>query len=308
MHRVKASATPDQHFDPRHPRSRGDDRQQEGPFWRLLAREGVGRQNPPGFGEFSQQRKPRPATGRPPCCGRVPGGGFGRLGAVARSGRRRQAGLSWERVRACWGRARWAIGQSGVSKQYRSTRSRRARALEAPFGFLIRVSTSFFHKRAEEVPFSRPVINLPGSDAMQPALSDYTRLQGTFLAGRNPRTLAAYQADLEDFHRFMKTRAITLQPSLRWSGGCSAARETATRALISLGGPELANGHYPGLSGRFCLLGSRKTIAQRLRATISPCIRRQSGFSRRCAGCGPRGLRSVPLELPTRVRPPRPQQ
>ena len=44
---------------------------------------------------------------------------------------------------------------------------------------------------------------------MQPALSDYTRLLDTFLAGRNPRTLAAYQADLEDFHRFMKTRAIT---------------------------------------------------------------------------------------------------
>ena len=40
LHRVKASATPDQHFDPRHPRSRGDDRQQEGPFWSALAREG----------------------------------------------------------------------------------------------------------------------------------------------------------------------------------------------------------------------------------------------------------------------------
>src|SRR3954465_11348071 len=38
--RVKASATPDQHFEPRHPRSRGDDRQQEAFFWRLLAREG----------------------------------------------------------------------------------------------------------------------------------------------------------------------------------------------------------------------------------------------------------------------------
>src|SRR3954452_15044488 len=39
-HGVKASARPDQHFDPRHPRSRGDDRQQEASFWRLLAREG----------------------------------------------------------------------------------------------------------------------------------------------------------------------------------------------------------------------------------------------------------------------------
>ena len=39
---------------------------------------------------------------------------------------------------------------------------------------------------------------------MQPALSDYTRLLDTFLAGRNPRTLAAYQADLEDYRRFME--------------------------------------------------------------------------------------------------------
>ena len=42
---------------------------------------------------------------------------------------------------------------------------------------------------------------------MLPALSDYTRLLDTFLAGRNPRTLAAYQADLEDYRRFMKTRS-----------------------------------------------------------------------------------------------------
>ena len=39
---------------------------------------------------------------------------------------------------------------------------------------------------------------------MQPALSDYTRLLDTFLAGRNPRTLAACQADLEDYRRFME--------------------------------------------------------------------------------------------------------
>ena len=42
---------------------------------------------------------------------------------------------------------------------------------------------------------------------MQPALSDYTRLLDTFLAGRNPRTLAAYQADLEDYRRSMETRS-----------------------------------------------------------------------------------------------------
>src|SRR3954454_6480304 len=40
---------------------------------------------------------------------------------------------------------------------------------------------------------------------MLPALSDCTRLLDTFFAGRNPRTLAAYQADLEDFRRFMET-------------------------------------------------------------------------------------------------------
>ena len=39
-HRVKASATLDQNFDPSHPRSRGDDRRRGGPFCRPLAREG----------------------------------------------------------------------------------------------------------------------------------------------------------------------------------------------------------------------------------------------------------------------------
>ena len=236
MHRVKASATPDQHFDPRHPRSRGDDRQQEA-FCRPLAREGGGRQNSPHRrqadpisepgasreGEALLARSPTSMPGpagtgsasaaagqfcggqaasigargrldpvagaglmftakahlrkhrdllQPPCdclpqsgaavgfvtCNtcdgrnecRQRGGHFwrllareggrptkfprsrrysrsrggqgrrqvgraagasrevvlGRPGAVARSGRRRQAGLSWERVRACWGRAR----------------------------------------------------------------------------------------------------------------------------------------------------------------------------------------------------------
>ena len=44
-----------------------------------------------------------------------------------------------------------------------------------------------------------------------PTLSDYTRLLDTFLAGRNPRTLAAYQADLEDFRRYME-HALTPRP------------------------------------------------------------------------------------------------
>src|SRR4051794_41909590 len=43
---------------------------------------------------------------------------------------------------------------------------------------------------------------------MLPALSDYTRLLDTFLAGRNPRTLAAYQTDLEDFRRFLETWSV----------------------------------------------------------------------------------------------------
>ena len=64
---------------------------------------------------------------------------------------------------------------------------------------------------------------------MQPALSDYTRLLDTFLAGRNPRTLAAYQADLEDYRRFMEHPFWMSQPPVMLSGGCSAAR-TAWRA------------------------------------------------------------------------------
>jgi integrase/recombinase XerC len=43
---------------------------------------------------------------------------------------------------------------------------------------------------------------------MQPALSDYTRLLDTFLAGCSPRTLAACQADLEDYRRFMDARSV----------------------------------------------------------------------------------------------------
>src|SRR3954469_25213317 len=57
-------------------------------------------------------------------------------------------------------------------------------------------------------PSSRPAITLPGPGAMLPALSDYTRLLDTFFAGRNPRTLAAYQADLEDFRRFLETWSV----------------------------------------------------------------------------------------------------
>jgi integrase/recombinase XerC len=55
---------------------------------------------------------------------------------------------------------------------------------------------------------SRPAITLPGPGAMWPTLPDYIRLLDTFLAGRNPRTLAAYQADLEDFRRFLETCSL----------------------------------------------------------------------------------------------------
>src|SRR4051794_31266097 len=57
-------------------------------------------------------------------------------------------------------------------------------------------------------PSSRPAITLPGPGPFLLALSDCTRLLDTFLAGRNPRTLAAYQADLEDFRRFLETCSI----------------------------------------------------------------------------------------------------
>ena len=59
---------------------------------------------------------------------------------------------------------------------------------------------------------------------MLPALSDYTRLLDTFLAGRNPRTLAAYQADLEDFRRFMEARSVsppTVAKAVEWLLGGS---------------------------------------------------------------------------------------
>src|SRR4051795_3202971 len=46
-HRVKASATPDQHFDPRPPRSRSDDRRHGYLFVGLLRARGVGRQKSP---------------------------------------------------------------------------------------------------------------------------------------------------------------------------------------------------------------------------------------------------------------------
>jgi hypothetical protein len=75
----------------------------EGEFCRPLAREG-GR--PTKFPRSRRYSRSRGGQGRRQV-GRAAGASrevvWGRLGAVARSGRRRHAGLSWERVRACWG-------------------------------------------------------------------------------------------------------------------------------------------------------------------------------------------------------------
>ena len=65
---------------------------------------------------------------------------------------------------------------------------------------------------------------LPKPGAVLPALPDRTRLLDIFLAGRNPRTLAACQADLEDFRRFMEASSVHCPD--RRKGGRVAARRT----------------------------------------------------------------------------------
>jgi integrase/recombinase XerC len=52
------------------------------------------------------------------------------------------------------------------------------------------------------------VTTLPEPGAVLPALLDRTRLLDVFLARRNPRTLAACQADLEDFRRFVEASSV----------------------------------------------------------------------------------------------------
>jgi integrase/recombinase XerC len=52
------------------------------------------------------------------------------------------------------------------------------------------------------------VTTLSKPGAVLPALSDRTRLLDIFLAGRKPRTLAACQADLEDFRRFIEASSV----------------------------------------------------------------------------------------------------
>jgi hypothetical protein len=50
--------------------------------------------------------------------------------------------------------------------------------------------------------------------AVLPSVPVCLRLVNLFLAGRSPRTLAAYQADLEDFRRY--TRTPTLANTAHW--------------------------------------------------------------------------------------------
>ena len=71
---------------------------------------------------------------------------------------------------------------------------------------------------------------------MLPALSDYTRLLDTFLAGRNPRTLAAYQADLEDFRRFVATLSGS-PPTLAAAMKQKATNATSTEPVSTTTSP-----------------------------------------------------------------------
>ena len=60
---------------------------------------------------------------------------------------------------------------------------------------------------------------LPKPGAVLPALPDRNQLLDIFLAGRNPRTLAACQADLEDFRRFMEASSVpapTVGKAVEW--------------------------------------------------------------------------------------------
>ena len=128
-----------------------------------LRARGVGRQNSPGLGDILAAEE-------------------GKAGDRSAALRARPGRWSWAAPglshdpegggrRACPGSVSgpagaehaWAIGQSGVSKQYRSARSRRARAFGALFGSLIRVSTSFFAQTCGGSPL-RAAPRLPSPD------------------------------------------------------------------------------------------------------------------------------------------------
>src|SRR3954452_5068331 len=105
-HRVKASATPDQHFDPRHPRLRSDDRRHGYLFGGSLRARGSSRQKSPSS---PASRSDLRARGKP-----------GRGGASSL--------LAYEPVRACRDRVR--LGRcrsilrlaSGVDRRVRAAR------------------------------------------------------------------------------------------------------------------------------------------------------------------------------------------
>ena len=60
---------------------------------------------------------------------------------------------------------------------------------------------------------------LPQPGAVLPVLPNRSQLVDIFLAGHNPRTLAAYQADLEDFRRFLEASSVpapTVGKAVEW--------------------------------------------------------------------------------------------
>lgn len=60
---------------------------------------------------------------------------------------------------------------------------------------------------------------LPEPDAVLPALPDRSQLLDIFLAGGKPRTLAACQADVEDFRCFLEASSVpvpTVGKAVEW--------------------------------------------------------------------------------------------
>jgi Phage integrase, N-terminal SAM-like domain len=79
------------------------------------------------------------------------------------------------------------------------------------FGYNVYVKN---HCANIEPPPSCPVTTPPEPGAALPTPPDCTRLLDIFLARRSPRTLAAYQADFEDFRGYM--RLATVAKAAEW--------------------------------------------------------------------------------------------
>ena len=107
---------------------------------------------------------------------------------------------------------------------------------------------------------------LPKPGAVLPALPDRTRLLDIFLAGRSPRTLAACQADLEDFRRFMEARSVyapTAGKAVEWL----------------LGGPEgLANVLVDGYRSEMSERGLPVTTINRRLAALRSLVKLANTF------------------------------